>query len=216
MIRQMEDAQVLAIERERIARDLHDSVLQQIYAAGLLAQSLARKARGRDREGMNRLVLSINQAIDQLRAFLPQLQPELNAIELIPALETVIEEARRAVTVETFWETSFAPTLQPEQISHLTAFTREALSNAIRHAHTPRVEIRLTCASGRLRLSIQDFGRGIPAAARAGYGLRNMRDRARLLGGILNIESSAGKGTLVTLDLSVEEYEKSHPGVDCG
>jgi hypothetical protein len=89
-------------------------------------------------------------------------------------------------------------------------------ANAIRHAHTPRVEIRLTCASGRPRLSIQDFGRGIPAAARAGYGLRNMRDRARLLGGILNIESSASKGTLVTLDLSVEEYEKSHPGVDCG
>lgn len=214
-IRQMEEAQVLAIERERIARDLHDGALQQVYAAGLLAQSLARKARGREREGMNRLVLSINQAIDQLRAFLPQLQPEVNAIELVPALEPIVEEAQRAVPVETFWETPFPPALQPEQISHLTAFTREALSNAIRHAHTRRVEVRLLCVNSALRLTIRDFGRGISPAARAGYGLRNMRDRARLLGADLKIETSSD-GTQVILDLPMEGYEKSHPSADCG
>ncbi len=216
MIRQMEEAQVVSIERERIARDLHDGALQQVYAAGLLAQSLGRQAKGPLREGMDRLVMTINQAIDQLRAFLPQLRPDPKSAELIPALEPVIEEARRAMTIDTLWETPAPPVLLPEQISHLVAFTREALSNALRHAQTPKIEIRLTCVDGHLRLAVRDFGRGLSTSPDAGYGLRNMRDRARLLGAELKFNSNPGKGTTVTLDLPMEEHNEPHPPVDRG
>lgn len=216
MIRQMEESQVVAIERERIARDLHDGALQQVYAAGLLAQSLGRQARGPLGDGLNRLTSTINQAIDQLRAFLPQLQPGPISVELIPTLIPVIEDARRTIPIETHWDISSPPTLVPEQISHLVAFTREALSNAIRHAQTPKIEIRLVCASGHLRLVVQDFGRGLHRSTDSGYGLRNMRDRARLLGAELRFDSNSGKGTIVTLDLPVEKNEESHPPVDCG
>jgi len=211
LIRQMEEAEAIALERERISRDLHDGVLQQVYAAGLLAQTIGRKARGAQAEGMKRLVLTINQAIEQLRAFLPQLRSEAGPVELVPALEQVIDEARRTLPIETQWHTPAPPRLSPEQTSHLVAFTREALSNAIRHAHTPRIEVSLEAVEGHLRLSLRDFGRGISPAAEAGYGLRNMRDRARLLGAKLNFDSHAGQGTLVTLDLPVEDEDGTHP-----
>ncbi|MBI4732968.1 MAG: sensor histidine kinase [Chloroflexi bacterium] len=216
MIRQMEESQVIAIEREHIARDLHDGALQQVYAAGLLAQSLGRQAKGPLREGLDRLLLTINQAIDQLRAFLPHLQPDPQSVELVSALTPIIEEARRTTPIETFWETPSLPLLLPEQISHLVAFTRETLSNAIRHAQTSHIEIRLACVNGHLRLTVRDFGSGFSSSADPGYGLRNMRDRARLLGAELGIDSTPGKGTLVTLDLPVEEHGESHPPVDRG
>jgi signal transduction histidine kinase len=216
MIRQMEESQVIAIERERIARDLHDGALQQVYAAGLLAQSLSRQAKSPLKEEMGRLVLTITQSIDQLRAFLPQLRPEPKSAELIAALEPVIEDARRATSIDTHWDTPVPPVLPPEQISHLVAFTREALSNAIRHAETPSIEVRLACIDSHLRLTVRDFGRGLPASPDAGYGLRNMRDRARLLGAELKFDSNRGKGTIVTLDLPMEEEDGSYPPVDRG
>ncbi len=154
---------------------------------------------------------TINQAIDQLRAFLPQLAPEVELIDLVAALKPVIEEARLTTPVQTFWETTASPTLSPEQISHLVAFTREAISNAIRHAQTPRIEIRLQSEGGHLHLIIRDFGRGIASSAERGYGLRNMRDRARLLGASLQFEAQPGKGTSVILDIPTEEYDGTNP-----
>jgi signal transduction histidine kinase len=216
MIRQMEQSQVIAIEREHIARDLHDGALQQVYAAGLLAQSLGRQVKGAQRDGMERLVMAINQSIDQLRAFLPQLRPDPKSVELIPALELVVEQARRTMIIDTFWETPVPPLLLPEQISHLVAFSREAISNAIRHAQTPSIQVRLACADGNLRLTVRDFGRGLVPSPDSGYGLRNMRERARLLGAELKFDSMPGKGTSVTLDLPMDENDGSHTPVDRG
>jgi signal transduction histidine kinase len=135
---------------------------------------------------------------------------------LVAALTPVIEDARRTTPIETHWETPTTPTLLPEQINHLVAFTREALSNAIRHAQTPSIEIRLAWVSGHLRLSVRDFGVGFSSSADSGYGLRNMRDRARLLGAELKFDSTPGKGTLVTLDLPMEAHDESHPSIDSG
>ena len=207
LLNQMEESQVIAIERERIARDLHDGALQQIYAAGLLAQSLHRQAPDSVAEGLERLVITINQSIEQLRAFLVQGQAEIQSIELIPALEPVLDEARRLIPIETHWETHHPPILTPEQIIHLVAFTREALSNVIRHAQTERAEMRLVCFDEHLRLIIRDFGHGFPKNPEPGFGLRNMRDRARLLGADLRFESATGKGTTVILDMPVEGKE---------
>lgn len=216
MIRQMEESQVIAIEREHFARDLHDGALQQVYAAGLLAQSLGRQAKGPMRKGIDRLVITINQSIDQLRKFLPQLQPDIKTAELIPSLEPVIEEARRTITIDTHWQTPKPPVLLPEQINHLVAFTREALSNAIRHAQTASIEFHLVCSEDHLCLTVRDFGRGLPVSPDVGYGLRNMRDRARLLGAELKFDSIQGKGTTVTLKMPMESCNETHSSVDRG
>jgi signal transduction histidine kinase len=205
LIFRMEEEQMAAQARERMARDLHDGALQQVYAAGLLAQSLSKQAPEPFVPVLERLVSTINQSIEQLRAFLRQGETEIQGIELIPALEKIIDDARRILPIETHWETPAPPILNAEQISHLTAFTREALSNAIRHAETDSIEVRLEYSNEHLRLIVHDFGRGLPETAEAGFGLRNMRDRARLLGAELRFESAPGKGTTVILELPVEE-----------
>ena len=207
LILHMEESQMIAIERERMARDLHDGALQQVYAAGLLAQSLYKRSPESLVDGLERLVITINHSIEQLRTFLIQGQAEIQSIELIPALEPVLNEVQRVIPIETHWETPQSPILTLEQISHLVAFTREALSNAIRHAQTERIEVRLECQGEQLRLVIRDFGQGLPENPDPGYGLRNMRDRARLLGADLHFESVSGKGTTVLLDMPIEGEE---------
>ena len=214
MIRQMEESQVVAIDHEQIARDLHDGALQQVYAAGLLAQSLQRQAKGSLADGIKRLVITINQAIDQLRAFLPLLQPEPKSIELVKALEPIIEDARQALPVETFWDTPNSHLLSPEQTSHVVAFTAEALSNAIRHSQTKKIEIFMEFVEGHLRLTVRDYGKGLPPVVVSGYGLRNMRDRSRLLCAELKFDSPSGKGTRVTLDLPVEKLDAKNSPVN--
>lgn len=215
MIRGMEQGQVIAIERERIARDIHDGALQQVYASGLMAQSLKKKLKGSAAEETNRLILTINQAIEQLRAFLPQLKPDPKSIDLVGALTPIIEEAQRNITITTEWKTHGVPALAPDQTSHLAAFVNEALSNVIRHAKSDTAEVRLYCDRHHLMLEIEDQGTGIPAQAEPGFGLKNMRDRARLLGAELSIVSTAGKGTKVKLDLPMEDKIGKNSPVDC-
>jgi len=90
--------------------------------------------------------------------------------------------------------------VQEERVNVL-AIVGEALSNIVRHAQARQAKISAHAANGRLTLSIQDDGRGMTNGLQAGYGLRNMRDRARLLGGQLEVTSASGKGTTITLDI---------------
>jgi len=84
---------------------------------------------------------------------------------------------------------------------HVLAIVGEALSNVIRHARAQRVRIIARRADHRLRMTIQDNGVGFACDDHDGYGLRNMRDRARLLGGQLEVTSASGQGTTLTLDI---------------
>jgi len=214
MIRTMEQAQVIAVERERIARDIHDGALQQVYASGLLAQSLKKKIQGSAQSDADQLVSTINQAIDQLRAFLPQLKPTPKSIDILGALSPIIEEARRNLVIKTHWDNQKIPSLPPEQTSHLTAFVSEALSNIIRHSKSDTADVRLYCQKKHLIIEIEDYGIGIAIQAEPGYGLKNMQDRAKLLGALLTIKSSPGKGTVVKLDLPMEDKNGTHTSID--
>ncbi|MCX6053718.1 MAG: histidine kinase [Chloroflexi bacterium] len=215
MIRRMEEGQVVATERDRIARDLHDGALQQVYASGLMAQSLKRHVDESTGKEVDRLILTINQAIEQLRGFLPHTQGDLKSVDLVGALTPVIEDARRNISVDTFWDTQELPSLSPDQTRHLTAFVSEALSNVIRHAKSEKAEVRLFCKKRRLNLQVRDFGQGIPSSTDPGFGLGNMRDRARLLGAELRFDTEKGKGTSVTLELPMEKTDDTHPLADC-
>jgi signal transduction histidine kinase len=78
---------------------------------------------------------------------------------------------------------------------------QQALSNAVRHARASQVKITGVYDAGRLKLTIEDNGIGLPDNPQPGYGLRNMRDRARLLGGYIEISPANGRGTRVSLDI---------------
>jgi signal transduction histidine kinase len=90
--------------------------------------------------------------------------------------------------------------MEPIRTNHILAIVREALANVARHAQTRQASLKAIKESNRLILSISDDGRGFDSGQKmAGYGLRNIRDRARLLGGHLEIQSDPHHGTLVTL-----------------
>lgn len=215
LIRKMEETEVLSIERERIARDLHDGVLQQAYSVGLFSESIARRIGPRYHDLTKRLVLAANQLIDELRCYLPRLQPKLEGLQLVPALMNVVSELANTLPIETYFGENDDLILTARQVSHLTAFAREALSNAVRHADTSKVELHLEFEEGSLRLLIRDYGRGLPKDIDVGYGLRNMRDRARLLGAVLRFDSRPLEGTSVILDVPLENTGETYPGDDC-
>jgi signal transduction histidine kinase len=205
LIESMEQQQILAAERERIGRQLHDGAIQLVYTAGLLVES-ARKQAGPDgvvAERLDRALLVLNDAIRDLRRTLGELHTAPPAEPLPVALQRLAQDPRfhSLVDVELALDLPGEDALTALRAEHVLAIVNEALSNAVRHARARHVRIGAQRSGDRLVLTVQDDGVGLPRQLNAGYGLRNMRDRARLLGGSLAVDHANGKGALVTLDI---------------
>lgn len=209
LIEAMEQQQILAAERNRIARDLHDGAIQTVYTAGLLVES-AHKLTAPESAAASRLekaMAVLNDAIVSLRRNLGELRPERDHESLPEALEHLAADPRfrSMVDVQIEIDLPSAASLSPAQTDHVLAVVAEALSNVVRHARARRVLITATRREGRLQINVQDDGIGAGPEPSASYGLRNMRDRARLLGGRLEVTGAAGKGTLVQLNIPWDE-----------
>jgi signal transduction histidine kinase len=207
LIEAMEQQQILTDERSRIARELHDGAIQKVYTAGLLVQSadgLVEPEAVVLRERLEKAVTVLNDAIGDLRQNLGELHPTPGEIPLSDALRSLAEDPRfkSLVKIRLDIDLPEAEALSPARMEHVLAIVNEALSNVVRHSHAHHASLRAGCSeSGGLSLSIDDDGIGLPKSYQAGYGLRNMRDRARLLGGSLEIKGLAGKGTHIGLDI---------------
>ncbi|HEX2884406.1 MAG TPA: ATP-binding protein [Candidatus Limnocylindria bacterium] len=206
---------LLLRERERIGRDLHDGVIQSIYAAGLhLEQAttdLGPEARDRVRtvmEELNRITGDIRSTIFDLRS------GELEARDAEAIVLAVADElqAHTLVELEIGSEGLFRPRLRPEQADELRHLVTETFSNILRHARASRVSVRMICTRRRFRLEISDDGVGFdpsvppaPSRGRRGtaQGLANIRRRAELLSADLDIESEPGQGTRLSLTMPV-------------
>jgi len=116
-----------------------------------------------------------------------------------------VAEVRLASGIDIRLESGEAPPLPPAVVAHLTAFSREALSNAVRHSGAAQIDLALSTGDGCLSLNIRDDGRGMPVKIDPGYGLRHMRDRARLLGGEVQFLPTTGGGTTVHLEFPIED-----------
>ncbi len=204
-IEEMEQQQILAAERERLARDLHDGAIQKVYTAGLLVES-ARNLAPADsplRRRLERAVAVLNDAIGDLRRNLQDLRPSPSAEPLAERLRRLAEDPRFRSFVEVDVDLALPAeeSLSPVRAEHVVAVVQEALANAVRHARARKVRLEARREDGRLRVVVRDDGVGLAESAPAGYGLRNMRDRARLLGGSLQVEGRPGKGTTVVLEI---------------
>jgi signal transduction histidine kinase len=185
-------------DRERIARDLHDLVIQRLYATGMSLQgALPLISRPEVAERVNRSVDALDDTIKEIRS----------AIFALQARRDVKEPATReqilAVIDEMTGPLGFAPSLRlagdlgqhvPEDVAGqmLTAL-REALSNAARHAGASRVDVTIE-ADGLLVLVVRDDGRGMPKSTRRS-GLANLAERAEALGGVMKTGPAEGGGT---------------------
>ena len=219
-ITNMEETQMLKTERERIGRDLHDGTLQTVYASGLLLRSVEHKLRRGDiEEGTKNLQQSItllDQAVTDIRGYIGQLRPQPTGQNLVAGLKELANSfhIRSLVDVELKLDLPPDLTLAPVQIGHLLAIANEAMSNVARHAQATQIVLSSSVVDQSLGLQIEDNGQGLPSDLVVGYGLSNMRDRARLLGGEIYVHSIPGAGTSVRVDIPIgDSHETRTPHV---
>lgn len=217
-----ERVQALAVveERERIGRDLHDGIIQRIYAVTLGLDDVPEVALSDPAaaaERVERAIDALHAAIGEIRTFIYGLRPGLDGSDgIADALERLAEETRLHSPMQIDVEANAVPPLSAAVSSDLLNIAREALSNAARHASATEVVLRLDVAGTELRLEIADDGAGFDAAAStpAGHhGLSNMRRRAESLGGRLVVESEQGRGTRIIVALPLPE-QAAHPSKD--
>jgi signal transduction histidine kinase len=190
-------------ERQRLARELHDSVSQALYGIGLGART-ARELLDRDPDqaaGPLDYVLSLAEAgLAEMRSLIFELRPDsLEKEGLVAALEkqTAALRARHDITVHT--DCDEEPLLPFPAKEALYRIAVEALNNTVKHARASRVELSLEQTEAGVHLRIRDDGIGFdPAGEYPGhFGLDSMRERALHLGGNVTIESEPGQGTTV-------------------
>jgi signal transduction histidine kinase len=204
-------------EHERLGRDLHDGVIQSLYAAGLGLsgiRALVHTDPTVAEERLEQTRQALNETIRDVRNFINGLEPEaLKQQTFTHAVEALIE-FRKSVrpfhaTIEI--DEKLAARLTHEQRVHALQITREAVSNALRHGQATQVDIALRPLNSRgAELSITDDGRGFDPSApgNGGIGLQSFADRARELDAKLSIESSAEKGTRVNLAFILPIFTK--------
>jgi signal transduction histidine kinase len=196
-------------ERNRLARDLHDSLVQKLFGVVLAAKSastLLERDAADARAQVDRLGELAQEAISELRSLVFQLRPAAIETEgLGEALRKHVEVLRRVHATEVALELTGRPRLRPGVDDEVFRIAQEALHNALRHARAERIEVRLSEDGAALALSVSDDGVGFdPGAASVRarrLGLTSMEERARELGGRLSISSSPGAGTSVRLEV---------------
>jgi two-component system NarL family sensor kinase len=205
--RRLESAQTE--ERNRLAREIHDTLAQDLSA--VIFQLEAAEALLAQAAEPERVQRSVTAALDLARKGLDEARRSVLDLRAAPlegrtlpgALAALAAEADLAAPVVLFEMEPGMPPLPPAVEVGLYRIAQEALQNALRHADAGRIVLRLEAPPGRVRLTVQDDGRGFVPGENAGsrFGLIGMRERARLLGGSFQIESSPGAGTRITAEV---------------
>lgn len=192
-------------DRDRIARDLHDSIIQDLFAIGLSLQGLS------DRVTEKSVSVVLNTAVDQLHGSVEALRRyiyELRAVDdfrlsLSRQLNDLIERMGNAYPTELNLEIEGdVDSIEPRIGEEILKLITESVSNALRHSEAHRVEITVIRDNSGMQLTIQDDGIGFDfETVVRGMGLLNMRERARRLGGTVKIASEGHTGTRVVIRL---------------
>lgn len=209
-------------ERERLGRDLHDDLIQSIYAAGLTLDDCTRILRPDPDTAERRLrsvTTELNRVIRNVRDFIGQLeQTPLSGDEFKTSLQSLALrlslDGPHPVHVDIQIDDASARRLRSHQATHLLHIAREALSNSIRHGRAHQLIVRLQPSPGDgLHFEVSDDGSGFDPSdtERKGRGLRNIAARADRLGAWLRIHSSPGKGTRISLQVPDEASHESSP-----
>ncbi len=194
-------------ERERIARDLHDVIIQRLFAAGmqldLLGRRMSRRLARKDAGRLADAVDQIDETIAEVRATVGALrnadpvEPHATA-EFFHSVRAEVDIAAELLGFPPALDLSGDPSAVPVAVAdHARAALREALANVVRHAGASAVLVRVCVADPALTMSISDDGSGIPRGVTK-RGLRNIADRATAVGGESTVASSPNTGTTVT------------------
>jgi signal transduction histidine kinase len=192
-------------ERERIARDLHDGIIQDIYGATLQLEDVAEDtADGPAQDRLLTIAEQLRAVIGDVRTYLKGLRArELQGRMLSDGIASLVREVRTRGDVQAEMSVEGTPFRVPdEQANTVLQIAREALSNVIKHAQATTVRARLSFDHEGVTLIVVDNGRGFDPAAgpsQGHFGLQNLRSRAEELGGCLTVTSAPGAGATITV-----------------
>jgi two-component system, NarL family, sensor histidine kinase DevS len=193
-------------ERERIGMDLHDGIIQDIYAVGLTlehARLLLNDNPQSSRQRIEQAINDLNSTIRDIRAYILDLRPrKLHEENLLDGMRRLIAEFRANTLVDTSLQGPIQNTLKMARPQAVALFhiCQEALANIGKHAYAHHVNVSLWSANGRVLMEINDDGNGFDlekTRLTLGHGLSNMQTRARNAGGDLEITSEPGAGTTI-------------------
>ncbi len=199
----------LAEDHERIARELHDTVIQELFAVGLNLQAMGGVTDGRVADQVNQSIDAIDEIIRAIRTVIFDVsRPEAREAGLRNAVTQLVADISPSLGFEP--HIAFRGPVDAEVpdsvVEHVLPTLREALTNVVKHAEAARVDVEVDVTDGHLRLQVRDDGRGIETDRGDGRGLVNLERRATLLGGRMRVEGSAageGSGTTVIWEVPV-------------
>ena len=208
-------------ERNRLARELHDSVTQALYGLTLFSEAGLRFAQSGDlTQGthyMGRISETSQQVLKEMRLLVYELRPlALEREGLVGALCHRLDAVERRAGVDPQLLLDEPIELPARLEEELYRIAQEALNNSLKHAAASSVIVRISAAQRQVALEVEDNGRGFdPAAARnsAGMGLNNIRDRSERLGGSATITSRPGGGTKVQVRVPLKDAGSPSPNV---
>jgi PAS domain S-box-containing protein len=202
--------EVREAERARIARDIHDEALQDIVHA--LQQIDLRKALAKGGESaadLDEVSAALKRSVEGLRGAIYDLRLEGHGKRGFPEmLASLVKMNRRrspGKNIELSMEDAANLPLGKDGQVELLRILQEALTNARRHSEAQTISVRIETSGNKLRAEVSDDGRGFYAEEASGMGTRNMRERARALGGELEVESRPGEGTTVRFQMPLVE-----------
>jgi len=213
-LRQRErDLRAAVEERERISQDLHDGILQSLFATGLTLETAKSMMSPRNRQmlspSIDQVIDQLNRVMHEIRNFIAGLGLDLlKGKDLSTALQHMLETLTQhhATRVRLAIDERAAQALSAEQSLHLVLVIQEAVSNCIRHGRAEEATVSLKILKQGLRLSIRDNGGGfnMDTAKGIGHGLSNMAARAQKIGGRFTVFSKINKGTRIVFDIPKE------------
>ncbi len=207
LYRQTQQLAVLK-ERERFGMDLHDGIIQSIYAIGLMLEDGQVRLKEEPQiasDRITRAIQGLNDVIRDIRNYILDLRPQrLQGRDLKRGLEELARDLRANsfLTVNLALDSQDLAALTAEQTVQTLHVAQEALTNIRKHARASVVDVRLRANAERVELTIEDDGVGfnlVEGERTKGHGLHNMRERARALRGTLRVESRKRGGTRLTL-----------------
>lgn len=194
-------------ERQRLARELHDSISQVLYGIGLVAHvamSSMERNPVKARDSLQQVLSLVQTGLSEMRALILELRPELLISEgLTPAIEKQALALRERSGVNVRTDLCDEPDLPDEAKEALYRIALEAMNNAAKHARPERIDVLLACGEAGIVLQVSDDGIGFdPGASYPGHlGLQSMRERAAKVGARLTVESGPDRGARVELRL---------------
>ena len=195
-------------ERQRLSRELHDSVTQALYGISLYAEAATRALTGGNTEpvatNLQEIRDTTQEALGEMRLLLFELRPPvLQEHGLAAVLRARLRAVEARAGLVTEFDCAHEERLSPDSEQELYRLAQEALNNVLKHAHAAHVTVRLAVQNGTAVLEIADDGVGFDPSlsAASGFGLPGMRERMERLGGKFSIQSSPGAGTQLHVEV---------------